>query len=196
MPFGTAVRICLWTILFAVIVAVCAFLAIDVGVIDWGLNAEIKPRLDARKAFLWEQYGVNRDSIDYSLKVIGLACTTILGALALLRTWHFATINLPYRLQGYVDSVKEAHLGDRRVVLAPHLSRNLKGARSIALQPAFFDTLWSFVRTPINLRIANRLAGAVATLDGDIRVLGGKFEISKMERITARITLRPRISQR
>src|SRR5436305_877056 len=103
MLFSTSVRAALWVLFGLVLVAVFVYLAIDLGFVDWAFDRGTKPWLDAQKAWLSDKYGINRDSIDYSLKIVGITITAIFGMLKLLQAWHFAKGNLPLRLQQYVD---------------------------------------------------------------------------------------------
>lgn len=187
MLFGTSIRVLLWMLLVVVLGAVAAYLAIDLGLVDWAFNLATKTRLDDWKERISEKYGLNRDSIDTSLKIAGLASTIIYGAVTLLKAWHFAKINLPLRLQEIANRIKETQIRLRPVLLAPYASRNLRGDRTPAPKPRFLDTLSSLFWATPSQKAAQRLMSSVNTLDGDIRALRSGLEICKPERITAHL---------
>jgi tetratricopeptide (TPR) repeat protein len=187
MLFRGSIRAFLWSLLAILLLAVGAYLAIDLGILDWALDAGAEKWLNDKKKTLQSKYELKGETIDRALKIIGLAFTVVLGLLAFLRGWHFNAVNLPLRLQGYADRIKELHLLDRALVLAPYASRNLRGDVSPAPKPGRIRAVVSFFIPGLAFRLARQLLDSVPALDGDIKVLGAKLGVSKSQRITAHL---------
>lgn len=187
MLFRASVHLLLWLLLVLLIITVGAYLAIDLGIVDWVFDAPAYVWLDVKKQILQSKYDLKGETIDRALKIIGLAFTVVLGLLAFLKGWHYNAINLPLRLQKYADHIKELHLEDRAVVLAPYMSRNLKGDVTPTPNPGLLQSVVSFFNPSPVPKFARRLLGTVPVLDGDIKVLAAKLGMCKSQRITAHL---------
>src|SRR5262249_22608385 len=139
MLFRASFRVFLWSLLVLVIIAVAAYLTVDLGLVDWVYGPGPQAWLNSEKDLVQSMIDVKGGSIDRGMKIIGLAFTVILGLLYFLKWWHYLAINLPLRLQEYVDCIKEAHLQDRVVLFAPFASRNLRGDQTPAMPAGVFD---------------------------------------------------------
>jgi hypothetical protein len=164
MLFGIAVRALLWTLLGVLLVGVFFYLAIDLGLVDLVFHSDTKPKLDRWKAFMSEKYGLNKDTIDNAVKIVGLAVTFIYGALQFLRAWHFAKINLPLRFQQYADRIKEAHVIGRTPLFAPYWCYNLRGDRVPTTERVLFDTLFSYFAITPHQKAIQQLMSSVSQL--------------------------------
>jgi len=187
MLFRSSVRVLLWALLALVVIAVTGYLAIDLGLVDRVYDVGSEAWLNGKKDFLQSKFQAKGESIDRSLKIIGLAFTVVLGTLTFLTGLHYATINLPLRLQEYANRIKQAHLLERPIFFAPYASRNLKGELAPPVKVGFSDRLLSFFRTDATQKPLQRLMQSVSILDGDIRVLSAKLGMCKSQRITAHV---------
>jgi len=170
-----------------VVIAVTAYLAIDLGLVDSVRNVGAEGWLNDKKVILQSKIELKGESIDRSLKIVGLAFTIVLGVLAFLKGWHYAEANLPLRLQQYADRIKETHLHERAVFLVPYTSRNLKGDVTPVASRNFLYRVISLVRLDPASRFEQRILDTVPVLDGDIRVLGAKLGTSNAQRITGHL---------
>src|SRR5437667_6512326 len=112
MLSGAFVRGLLWTLLGAVLVAVAAYLATDLGLADWVFGPGPEAWLNGKKDLLQETFNVKGESIDRSLKIAGFAFTLIFGALGLLNLFYHAEDNLPDRMVALNERIKKMHVED------------------------------------------------------------------------------------
>jgi hypothetical protein len=187
MLFRAFVRALLWTLLGVVLVAVSAYLAIDLGLADWVFGHGPEAWLNGKKDLLQETLNVKGESIDRSLKIAGFAFTLIFGALGLLNLFYHAEDNLPDRMVALNERIKKMHLEDRVVLLAPYRSRNLKGDQTPAPSRGILRRVLGFFTADPYKRSLKRLANGAETLDEDISVLSTNLEKCKTQRITTHL---------
>ena len=76
MLFRAFVRTLLWTLLGVVLVAISAYLAIDLGLADFVFGSGPEAWLNGKKDLLQETFKLKGESIDRSLKIAGFAFTS------------------------------------------------------------------------------------------------------------------------
>jgi len=183
----TFFRAFLWTVLGVVLVAVSAYLAIDLGLADWAFGPGPEAWLNGKKNLLQEMFNVKGEGIDRSLKIAGFAFTLIFGALGLLNLFYHAEDSLPDRMVALNERIKKMHLEDRVVLLAPYRSHNLKGDQTPAPSRGILQRMFGLFTVDPYKRPLKRLANSAETLDDDISVLSTNLEKCKTQRITAHL---------
>ena len=184
MLFRTFVRALLWTLLGVVLVAVSAYLAIDLGLADWVFGPGPEAWLNGKKALLQETFNLKGESIDRSLKIAGFAFTVIFGALGFLNLWYHAEDNLPDRMVALNERITKMHVEDRKVLISLYQSRNLKGEQTPSPPRGILERAVGFFRPDPYKKSLKRLTNGAETLDGDISVLSTNLEKCKAQRIT------------
>jgi hypothetical protein len=181
------VRASLWTLLGFVLATVSAYLAVDLGLADWVFGPGPEAWLDGKKELLQATLGLKGETIGRSLKVAGFACTLIFGALGFFNLWYHAEDNLPYRMVALNERVTKMHVEDRKVLIAPFQSRNLKGEQTPRPPQGVLQRVIGFFGTNSYRKSLKRLANGAETLDNDISVLSTNLEKCKVQRITAHL---------
>jgi hypothetical protein len=184
MLFRSSVRALLWTLLGVVLVAVSAYLAIDLGLADWIFGPGPEAWLNGRKNLLQEALNVKGESIDRSLKIAGFAFTLIFGALGLLNLFYHAEDNLPDRMVALNERITKMHVEDRKVLIAPYQPRNLKGEQTPSSPRGILERVLGFFRSDPYKKSLKRLTNGAETLDDDMSVLSTNLEKCKVQRIT------------
>ena len=180
----TIVRASLWTLLGLVLAAVSAYLAIDLGLADWVFGPGPEAWLNGKKGLLEETFNLKGESIDRSLKIAGFAFTVIFGALGFLNLWYHAEDNLPDRMVDLNERITKMHVEDRKVLISPYQSRNLKGEQTPSSPRGILERVVGYFRPDPYKKSLTRLTNGAETLDGDISVLSTNLEKCKVQRIT------------
>src|SRR5262245_11654209 len=81
-----------------VTLAVLGVLAVHTGYFDLVFKTSTQQVLLDWEQFIEKEYGLNGNSIDRAIKVIGVAFTVLLSGLGFVKGWHYAQINMPARL--------------------------------------------------------------------------------------------------
>ena len=159
----TIVRASLWTLLGLVLAAVSAYLAIDLGLGDWVFGPGPEAWLNGRKDLLQTTLGVKGETIDRSLKIAGFAFTVIFGALGFLNLWYHAEDNLPDRMVALNERITKMHVEDRKVLISPYQSRNLKGEQTPSPPRGILERVVGFFRPDPYKKSLKRLTNGAET---------------------------------
>src|SRR5262249_28500788 len=127
MRFRTFVRPLLWFLLCLTIATVGAYLATDLGLVDWVRDIGAEAWLNTQKDTLQSRLNIKGESIDRAMKIVGLVSTIIFGAIGLLNVWYHGEDSLPERMTELNNRVTAMHVEDRGVLTNPYRARNLKG---------------------------------------------------------------------
>jgi hypothetical protein len=158
-------------LLLAVVISiVVVILAVDVGLVTDDARSWQRGWFH----YLETQYGLNADSIDRAIKVIGLAVSTVLGALGFSRAWHYAERKLPARIDDFLNRVDQRHLSARRALLAPYSTRVLKDIPAPKPEAKSWRRLFPFVGKLSARAATNRALVSLAPIDDEIGVLNRK----------------------
>jgi tetratricopeptide (TPR) repeat protein len=136
MPFRSSAHLLLWAFGVLALVVVCIL------VIDLGLAGEAAQRWFRDWVHFFKiRYELDSTSIDYALKVLGLAASTVLGTLGFLRILHYADMNLPQRIDDFIKLGDLRHLEIRAALIAPYSTHALTEAPS----RKYKDSVWKRV---------------------------------------------------
>ena len=82
------------------------------------------------------------------------------------------------------ERITKMHVEDRKVLIAPYQSRNLKGDQTPSSPRGILERVLGFFRPDPYKKSLKRLTNGAETLDDDISVLSTNLEKCKVQRIT------------
>jgi hypothetical protein len=168
-------------VLCAIIVSI---LLIDMGV----FGAELQSRLRTAMELVQDANKANKEAVEFALKLAGLVVSAVVGALGILRTFYYAEIMLPKRLQELADKVKHQHLVQRRELLAyvngPFSTKDFLVPTIFANPFAKLGSLCGYLSIRNQAR---QFANSVERLDGEIKTLATTMEDFKERKVTAHL---------
>jgi tetratricopeptide (TPR) repeat protein len=170
-----------------VVSGIVVVLAIDIGIYDAIFHTTAQQTLQGWIKEIRQVVALKGSHIDLAVKLIGLASTVALGMLAFLKGLHFAEIGLPQRLIELIEHIKKAHLVDRRLILAPYATRNLRGDQTTRMSSNRLEVLSRLFRGDPREKAMRRLVKDVEHVDEDISVLSTNLDKCKIQRVTAHL---------
>jgi hypothetical protein len=185
-------RTTLWAALAVVVALVGAYLAIDLGLVDWAFGVRAAKWQEGVQTALNFKYGVHGTVIDRGLKILGFSFTVVLGLLGFLTWWAEQEMTLPDRIQKYVDAIRDEHLIDRAIALAPYASRNLRGEAEPPLEMRLRERLLLRVWGNAASKLAEGALVQANSWTGQIKVLDTKLTATKCDRISAHLIVAAR----
>jgi hypothetical protein len=187
--WGVSVRFLLWLLLFAIVGSVLLLLSIDVGLADWvlGTGGSVRGWLRSWSTFLNDQYGINKDSIEFALKIIGLVTTLLVGMIGAVKFLYDSETALPERIVRFCENAKRIQLTDRGLLLAGYATRNLKGDLLRQRVPALGERIWTYVRGDRRSLLAQRAMIGSSDLDNSIPALAATLTRAETQRINGHL---------
>ncbi len=167
--------------------------AVVFGVLIAGYFGVLGSDLEARMSALWAELSNYQALIAKAFAIIGAIGSFLVGAFGLYRTWHYAEMNLPMRLQEFSARWQEAVLSSRsesipwlretETIRTPVPEQTTRLSRSLR---------WFYDR---ERRLLARLEAAIARQEVDLLVLTSGAARCRSEVLTSYLALSSRLTQ-
>jgi hypothetical protein len=162
-----------------------ATVLVTITTFGW-LGANNKAEIEAIWSVAQEFYGANKVAIDRTAAVSGILGSALTGAFAIYKSWHYAEISLPSRLEELIARNTNRQLTNRRQLL-PILNGDstFRGRWSTSADDGLLARLLSYLALPANDLAA--ASGAKIDLLNDLRVLDDARKKCVVEVCTAHL---------
>jgi hypothetical protein len=178
--FSQRVLMVLGVVLF--ITMLC--LAIEMGLV----GARLQERLRQYWYPVHSLYLSNKAASDLAILIVGSSISAVFTSLALLKSFYYAEITLPVRLQELCKAVKKQHLEQRAELLA-YVETPFKTQDFLA--PALFSNPFSKLLSSVGYEStrsrARQFATTVQLLDDEIKALATKIEDFENQKVTGHL---------
>jgi hypothetical protein len=173
----------IWSLIFFVSTTLL-LLIVEMG--TFGATAQMHFRI------VWHPlhaiYWAHKEAADFAIVLIGTSVTAVTGGLAVLKTFYYAEMNLPKRLQELTERARDEHLHDR-----PRLLEYVQGPFKTKgfLVPTILANPFSQVLQLFGwVSLRNKARGFATTVekfDGEIKVVAAKKEDIENRKVTAHL---------